>query len=152
VWGMDGVTTAIVGFIFVCIIFPHLIKNRTQYFISIAIVLAALVMQSIAVMVGHEGFGRFVRALSILFEAVTVALLVMASGGLSIGQLAGEMGRAIDVVRRGEEEKEVIVPLPESMQKFKRDKEDAPRVREEIGDVGPKPAKPPPDRGPISMD
>lgn len=150
---MDGVITAIVGFIFVCIIFPRLIRNRTQYFIAIAIVLATLVLQSVATMAGHDGFWRLVRGLSILFEAVTVALLVMCAGGLSIGKFAGEMGSAIEVLRRGEEEKEVIIPLPESMRKHRQDREDAPRVREEIGDVRPKPpAKPPRDQGPISVD
>ena len=154
---MTTVTTAIVGFIFVCIIFPHLIKSRAQYFIAVGLVLVAMLMNGLAAMIGSPGFFRFVSGMSIFMEGFAVALLIMCAGGLSIGKFAGEMGNAFEVLRRGEEEKEVIIPLPESMQKYKRGKDDggggdAPRVREEIADVAPpKPAKPQ-DQGPISLD
>ena len=146
---MSTVTTAIVGFIFVCIIFPNLIKSRAQYFIAIGLVLAAMLLQGLAIMINSEGFYRFVRAMTMFIEAFAVILLVLCAGGLSIGTFASEMGNAVEVLRRGGEEKEVIIPLPESMQKFKREKDEAPRVREEIGTPPPKPKG---NEGPISMD
>jgi hypothetical protein len=148
--GMTSVTTAIVGFIFVCIIFPHLIRSRAQYFIAVGLVLVTMLLQGLATMIGNPTFGRFVSAMGIFMEAFAVILLILCAGGLSIGTFASEMGNAVEVLRRGGEEKEVIIPLPESMQKFKREKEEAPRVREEIGT--PPPAKPRADDGPISMD
>ena len=39
---MEGVTTAIVAFVFVCIIFPHIIKNRPQYYAAVALVLLSI--------------------------------------------------------------------------------------------------------------
>ena len=111
---MDGVKTAIVGFIFVCIVLPHIIKNRHQYYMALVIVLVGMLLQVLANAFSQPGAGfwRLCYTFDLLLQAVTILLLVMAAGGLSVGELAGNMGRAYEVMRRGEEEKEIIIPLP----------------------------------------
>jgi hypothetical protein len=118
---MDGVKIAIVGFIFVCIIMPQIIKNRHQYYMALAIVLVGMFFQVLAnaFSVAGDPFWRFCYTVDLLIQAVAILLLVMAAGGLSVGELAGNMARAYEVMRRGEDEKEIIIPLPS----------DAPRPR-----------------------
>jgi hypothetical protein len=110
----DGVKAAIIGFIFVCIVLPRLIKNRHQYYMALAAVLLGMVFQLMIALFGftpYAGFGRFCTIMSHLLDIVAILLLVMAAGGLSPGQLAGDMSRAFEVLRRGETEKEIIIPL-----------------------------------------
>jgi hypothetical protein len=44
---MNGVITAIIGFIFVCIIFPSLVKNRHYYYAALLLVLIAFFFDNI---------------------------------------------------------------------------------------------------------
>lgn len=111
---MDGVKTAIVGFIFVCIVLPHIVKNRHQYYMALVIVLLGMLLQVLANAFSQPGAGfwRVCYTFDLLLQAVAILLLVMAAGGLSASELAGNMARAYEVMRRGEEEKEIIIPLP----------------------------------------
>jgi hypothetical protein len=107
---MEGVTTVLVGYVLLCVALPHLVKNKTQYYIALFGVVAILLLDSLSNF-GAEGFQHFVKALDGLIQIVSLIALVLACGGLSPRQLAGEMGDALEVIRRGGEEKETIIPL-----------------------------------------
>jgi hypothetical protein len=152
---MDGVKTAIIGFIFVCIILPHLIRNRPQYFMAVAVFLVGMLFQLLAFMFsGPEssialprGFVKFCLVADAVCQLGAVILLFLAAGGMSIGQLAGEFGRAYEVMRRGEDQKTVIIPLSGQQKGYTpvhddEDDDDAPR-RYEINTETPPPQPPP---------
>lgn len=110
---MDGVKTAIIGFIFVCIVLPHIIKNRNQYYLGLVAVMLSMVFQMLAMMfIDRPVFVRFCHILDIMLQMAAILILVMAAGGLSARQLAGDMSRAIEVMRRGEETSEVLIKAP----------------------------------------
>ena len=151
---MDGVKTAIIGFIFVCIILPHLIKNRPQYFMAVAVFLVGMLFQLLALMFSGEessvmlpkGFVKLCLVIDAVCQLGAVILLFLAAGGMSIGQLAGELGRAYEVMRRGEDQKTVIIPLSGQQKGYTpvhddEDDDDAPR-RYEINTETP--SQPPP--------
>lgn len=121
------VTTAIVGFIFVCIVLPYLVKNKTQFYAALALVLLALVLRGLAMMFDSPKFANAVAAISILLEAVCIILLVLATGGITFREFAGEMGKAYEVMRRGETEKTVIIPRSGQQPKRRDEDEEEPR-------------------------
>jgi hypothetical protein len=147
---MDGVKTAIVGFIFVCIILPHLIKIRAQYFMAVAVFLVGMVFNllafaftpSAASMELPGGFVKFCLVADGVCQIGAVILLFLSAGGMSIGQLAGEFGRAYEVMRRGEDQKTVIIPLSGQQRHYvdEDDEEDAPARCE----INTEPSPPPP--------
>ena len=149
---MDGVKTAIIGFIFVCIILPHLIKNRAQYFMAVSVFLVGMLFSLLAFMFsGPEssvyvprGFVKFCLVVDAVCQIAAVALLFMSAGGMSIGQLAGEFGRAYEVMRRGENEKTVVIPLSGQQKRYAaeedEEEEDAPKRYE----INTEPTPPPP--------
>lgn len=150
---MDGVKTAIIGFIFVCIILPHLIRNRPQYFMAVAVFLVGMLFHLLGfIFSGPEtsvvlprGFVKLCLVIDAACQIAAVVLLFLAAGGMSIGQLAGEFGRAYEVMRRGEDQKTVIIPLSGQQQRRyeqEDDDEEAP-TRYEIN-TQPAPAPPPP--------
>ena len=141
---LDGVTTAVVLFLFTCLVVPGLVKNRTQYYAAFGCVLGIILMSTVALMIGSVRFDVFAGVIIGFLQLVAVSMLVMCAGGMTVKTLAGEMGRAYEVIRRGSEEKEIIVPLTGEHPK-PRDP-DAPRPRIEINDPTPPPATPkPPD-------
>ena len=108
---LEGVTTAIVAFIFACVIFPHLVKNKTQFYGAFACVLFIIFLHSLNMMIGAVGFQVFAGALTGILQVCAIVLLFLAAGGITLRELGAEMGRAYEVIRRGENEKTVIVPL-----------------------------------------
>jgi hypothetical protein len=114
---MEGVTTAIVAFIFACVIFPHLVKNKTQFYGAFAAVLFIILLHSLNTMIGAVGFQVFAGALTGILQVCAIVLLFLAAGGITLRELGAEMGRAYEVIRRGENEKTVIVPLTGEMPK-----------------------------------
>ena len=145
---MQGITTAIVAFIFVCIIFPKLVRNRTQFYAAFAMIVLMLFFHSLAGIFGSDKFWSFVNGLNGLLQLVALVLIVLSTGGLSLGELTGEFRNAFEVIRRGESEKEVIVPLTGEMPKPRRsggvDVGDAPPVHTiETPPPPPAPATPP---------
>jgi hypothetical protein len=169
---MEGVTTAIVGFIFLGAAFPHLIKNRAQYYISLVIVVVIVLLDAL----GHMGdatgaLHTFCYVFAAIAQVAAVVILVLCSGGLTVGQFREEMGNAIELVRRGESEKEVIIPLSDAAKKIKAEAdfnrsagrrastEDSPQVYhiDDTPSAG-APLTPPtapekkPDRGPLPLD
>jgi protein-S-isoprenylcysteine O-methyltransferase Ste14 len=135
---MEGVTTAIVAFIFVCVVFPNLVKQKTQFYAALAAVVLILLVQAVGLAVNKEAFNRVVGFITALLQIAGILMLFLACGGLSARELMGEMGRAFEVIRRGEEEKEVIIPLTGQQPKARRDDADygagaprAPRRRDD---------------------
>jgi hypothetical protein len=114
---MEGVTTAIVAFIFACVIFPHLVKNKTQFYGAFSCVIVVILLHSLNTMIGRVGFQVFAGAVTGLLQAAAIVLLFLSAGGLTLRELGGELSRAYEVIRRGENEKTVIVPLTGEMPK-----------------------------------
>ena len=115
------ISIPIVGFIFVCIIFPRIVKSKPQFYMAFAVLLLALLLDVIAMTFGGVivtppatvaigSFGRFLMVLRSVLWIVDIVLLVMATGGLSLHELGGELKGAYEVIRRGETEKTVIFP------------------------------------------
>lgn len=122
---MDGLTFAIVSFIFVCILFPRLVKNSPQFYIGVAAIVVMILFNSLATMIGSAGFARFVGGMNGLLLLISFVTLILATGGLSLKDFSGEFRNAFEVMRRGESEKEVIIPLSGQKPAVKRD-EDVP--------------------------
>ncbi|HEY2587240.1 MAG TPA: hypothetical protein VGI81_15955 [Tepidisphaeraceae bacterium] len=109
---MQGVTTAIVGFIFVCLVYPHLVKHRPQFYSALGLVLLVILFDAIAHM-ATDPIGALVRVMYVftaLVQILAILILVLCVGGLSVRELAGEVARTVEVIRRGED-KPILVPL-----------------------------------------
>ena len=126
---MEGVTTAIVGFIFVCVVFPHLVKNKAQWYAALAAVVLVILLQTLGIVFG-AGFRTFAAFMTGLLQIGAILLLILSAGGLSPRELAGEMKRAYEVIRRGEQEKEVIIPITGQQPRPREDRD----VRAEAAD------------------
>ncbi|HEX2972864.1 MAG TPA: hypothetical protein VHP11_11055 [Tepidisphaeraceae bacterium] len=126
---MDGVRTAIAGFLLVCLILPQIIKNRHQYYAALVLFLAGLGFLVLADMFGTPlgAFWRFCHVVDAVFDIVAFLLLVLAAGGLTVRQLTGDLARAYEVMRRGETEKTIIIPRPGQMGRDEADEEAPPR-------------------------
>ena len=130
---MEGVTTALVAFIFACVIFPHLVKNKTQYYGAFAAVIGIILLHSLNTMINSIGFQVFAGALTGILQVSALVLLFLAAGGITLKELGSEMSRAYEVIRRGENEKTVIVPLTGEMPKSREERAAAARgVDDEI--------------------
>src|SRR5688572_4551996 len=116
---MEGVTTAIVAFIFVCVVYPNIVKHKTQFYAAFIALLVIILLHSLNIMFGREsaGFQVFAGAVTGLLQLGAILLLFMSCGGVSLRDIAGEMANVVEVIRRGEEEKTVIVPLSGEMPK-----------------------------------
>ena len=124
---MQGVTTAIVGFLFVCIVFPSLIKNKTQYYAALAMAMVIILLEGLAGAIGRSGFTSFAYMMTALLQIGAILVLILAAGGLSVRDLAGDFAHAYEVIRRGEEDKEIIIPRTGEMPKVKDEDEEEPR-------------------------
>jgi hypothetical protein len=112
----DGVTTAIVAFVFVCVLFPHIIKNKTQFYAGFTAILLVIFVHSLAIMLRTSpGFEVFAGAATCLLQIVAIVTLFLSAGGITLKQLGSDMARAYEVIRRGEEEKTIIVPITGEM-------------------------------------
>ena len=107
---MQGVTTAIVLFVFVCVLFPRLIANRAQFHAGFAMVLLAILLDALGHIVLNATFGAFVYLATALLQIGATVLLYLAAGGLTARGLGREMLGAFEVIRRGEDEAEIIIP------------------------------------------
>ncbi len=45
---MQGVTAVVVGFIFLCLAMPSLIKNKNQYYVALICIVAVIFLDAIA--------------------------------------------------------------------------------------------------------
>ena len=119
--GMEGVTTAIVLFIFVCILFPRLIDNRAQYYTAFVVTLLIILIDALRrIWFDSEGMQTFSIVTLALLQVAAIVLLFLSAGGLSVRGLSKEMIGAFEVIRRGETEKEIIIPIGDQGEKKER--------------------------------
>src|SRR5580658_6045382 len=108
---MNGVTTAILLYIFLAIAFPALAKNKPQFYGALAAVFVIIFLDAISHVAHSDAFSAFTYFMAAMMQIGAVVLLVLSAGGLSVTDLKQEVGEVIEVVRRGDWEKEVIIPL-----------------------------------------
>ena len=137
---LDGVTAAVVGFIFLCIAFPRLVKNPRPFYAGLWAIIATIVLGSFRAMIQVPTFQNFAAGFVGLLLVFAILALVMATGGFSIGEMKENL---IELVRRGEEEKEYIVPMTGKLPRPRYDDDDDEPRRERINLEMP-PAPPPP--------
>lgn len=102
---MEGVTTAIVLAIFAGIFWPHAIKNRQQFYFAIGAALLIIFFQVLNMLIG-PAFTRFAGVMVGLLQIIGILGIILAASGQSVSEFAAE---TIEVVRRGEEEREVLI-------------------------------------------
>lgn len=121
---MQGVTTAIVAFIFACLVWPHLVKHKPQFYAALGLVLVVILFDAIGQMSLEESgaLHRVMYVLAALVQILTILLLVLCVGGLTVREFAGEVASTIDVIRHGEQ-KPVIVPMTGEVPKAKQEAE-----------------------------
>ena len=108
---MEGVTTAIVAFILACLVFPKVVKNKPQYYAAVGIIMVVILLSAIAGMTRFDSsFRRFALLLTAVLQIGAIFLLILSAGGLTVRDLAGDLADTFEVIRRGGEEKEIIIP------------------------------------------
>ena len=108
---MEGVTTAIVAFILACLVFPKVVKNKPQYYAAVGIILVVILFSALAGMTSQtSGFRKFVLLLTAVLQMGAIFLLILSAGGLTVKDLAGDLADTFEVIRRGGEDKEIIIP------------------------------------------
>ena len=142
---MQGVTAAIVAFIFVCVLFPRLIASRTQFYGGFAVALVVILLDGVGQIAAPgtslRGFAYLTGA---VLQVAAIGLLFLAAGGLTWRGLSSEMLGAFEVLRRGETEKEVIIPIGKQRERLAAARGD---------DAPPPPPRPaPPPRPPADED
>jgi hypothetical protein len=131
---MEGVTTAVVLFVFLCLAMPSLIKHRNQYYVAFFAIVGVIFLDAVAHMLPESAAAS--RAVCYVMGAfaqiIAVVMMFLATGGLTFRALQGDM---IEVLRR-DGEKEVIVPLSdEAKQKIRANQEAAARrVKKDEGE------------------
>jgi hypothetical protein len=143
---MEGVLAACVAFVFVCVIFPQLIRNRSQFYAGFGLILLSLLLLGLARTLNWGGFINFANGITTLLLMGSVLLLFLGAGGITWGGLAAEMKGAIEVMRRGETEKEVIIPKRQVMDELEQARAAArrPAATEDVAAPRPAPAPVPP--------
>lgn len=119
---MEGVTTAIVLFIFVCILFPRLIDNRAQYYVAFVCTLLIILVDALRrIWFGSDSNMQTFSIVAIAFlQVIAIVLLFLSAGGLTVRGLTKEMAGAFEVIRRGETEKEIIIPIGDQGERKER--------------------------------
>ena len=144
--GMHGVTTALVAFLLACVIWPHLVKNRPQYYAAFGMVCGIILFDALAAMIPQVSFDAFAYVMCALLQIGGILMFFMSAGGISARELAADMSRAYEVIRRGEEEKEVIIPrtgeVPRPRSSYDEENEEAQRRIELNSPDLPPPAAP----------
>ena len=110
---MQGVITAIVGFIFVCLVFPSLVKNRPQYYAALGAVLVAFLFDNIAGQTPTtNGFRTFAVILDSFLIIGAIALLFMSVGGLGVAIWRGTSGKPSKLSAAAGRRKRLSSPAP----------------------------------------
>ena len=151
---MHGVTTAIVAFILACLVFPNVIKNKPQYYAAVGIILLVILFDALATIIGKPAFSRFAYLLTAILQMGAIFVLILSAGGLTVRDLAGDLADTFEVIRRGGEEKEIIIPRTGEVPRPRaerspnaRDEEDRPvriDLDAELRASHPPPPNPPP--------
>jgi hypothetical protein len=105
---VEGVTSAIVAFLFVCVVFPRLVKNKPQYYAAFAAILLVILLSGLERVIATLSFMAFAAFTTAVLQVSAMILLILAVGGLTWRQLVGEVNEAIDEFRQtGKHEPEV---------------------------------------------
>src|SRR3954468_6457757 len=109
---MSEISVPVVAFIFVCIIYPRLVKHKPQFYMAFAVTLIILVL-NIPIELAEKPLVGLAKVLSVLRAILWIGdflLLVLATGGLSLHELTGELKDAYTVMRRGEDKPTLVIP------------------------------------------
>src|SRR5271156_3084419 len=79
---MEGVTTAIVAFLFVCVVFPTIVKNKPQYYAAFAAILLVILLSGLEAVIATGSFHAFATFMITLLQVSAMILLVLSAGGL----------------------------------------------------------------------
>lgn len=101
---MEGVTTVLVAVIFVCIMFPHLVRKRPHFYLAMGLIVVAVALQAVGYLLVLQPVHVFMTGTALLFDVVALVLMILSTGGLSLDELTGEMGKAIASFGRKEKE------------------------------------------------
>src|SRR5262245_54409176 len=75
---MEGVTTVLAAFVFVCVCYPQLVKNRTQFYAAFTSVAVIILLFSLSVMLKDSpGFQVFAGAMTGLLQLAAFILLFL---------------------------------------------------------------------------
>jgi hypothetical protein len=140
---MQGVTTALVAFIFFCVVFPERVKNRPQFYAALGLICGIIILDALGYSIGGK-FAVLVYFADAFMQVGAILLLFLAAGGITWRELGSDMAHAFEVIRRGGEEKEVIIPLT-GQQPRPREPSEAPAERIPIDE--PSPPAPNADKG-----
>src|SRR5258708_39352767 len=81
---LDGVTTVLVAFLFVCLVFPAIVKNRTQFYAALAAIVGILLLHTLALALNRsEALIVPVGVFTGLLQIIALILLVLCVGGLT---------------------------------------------------------------------
>ncbi|HEV8378915.1 MAG TPA: hypothetical protein VGP99_08695 [Tepidisphaeraceae bacterium] len=123
-------TTPLIAFLFVCLIFPKIVRNRPQFYISFGLLVLILLLNIVGRVFPNDRFIYFLSVIIDVLRLVVFILLVLCAGGLSLHELTGEVFRSFEVMRRGDTEKTVIIPLTGQKPKVKEEPDEP--VRQSI--------------------
>ena len=139
---MEGVVGVLMLFIFACVGFPRMVKHRTQFYAAVMLVAGIIALNVVAWVFGSpwgsggedhspSGFFKLMYVFIGILEVAAFVMLILATGGLSLHELTGELATTIEVIRRGED-KPVIIPLTGEKPKPRRETSDEPPPRIDI--------------------
>jgi hypothetical protein len=126
---MQGVTVAIVLFIFYCVLFPKMVRNKPQFYAALILIFAVIILDALAHVISSTKFDMFAYFAVAVLQILCILVLFLAAGGLSARELGGEMLHAIEVIRRGEEEKEIIIPRTGQQPRVKEEAPPPPPIK-----------------------
>ena len=122
---LEGVTVALVSFLLLCLAFPNLVKSKTHWYVSLFLTIGIILAQSVMTLFAGSELVRVFGVLVGVLQVLSIIMLVLAVGGLTPKELGAEALKTIEVIRRGDATKEVIVPL------VSRERMETPRGRAE---------------------
>jgi hypothetical protein len=113
---MQGVTAAVVAFIFVCLAIPSIVKNKNHYYIAVIATMVVIFFDAVAHMFPESTPAprAVFYVLTAFTQIIAIVMLILSTGGLTLRELGGDV---IEVLRRGETEKEIIIPLSDEAKK-----------------------------------
>src|SRR5439155_26138870 len=98
-----------------------------QFYIAFGLLVLILLFNILAQIFSTTAFARFLLILNQILLLMTFILLVLCVGGLSLHELTGEVFRSFEVMRRGDTEKTVIIPLTGQKPRTREEPEEPPR-------------------------
>jgi hypothetical protein len=115
---MEGVTAAIVAFLFVCVVFPNVIKKKPKFYAALACVILVIFLSGLNVLLKPGGVVDVSYFIICLLQIAAIILLILAAGGLTFKQLLTEVNEAIDSVRSEASGAEGKTSAPQSEEKM----------------------------------